>query len=78
MRKLLARLFKRKAEVTCAECQECQRLARELRDMSLKFQTAVGAQRAQHRRLMALKADMPQIHDAYFTRAGEILRGANQ
>ncbi len=78
MRKWLAGLFKSKAEVACAECQECQRMARELRDMSLKFQTAAGAQRAQHRRLMALKADMPQVHDAYFTRAGEILRTADQ
>lgn len=78
MRKLLALFRKPKAEVACTECQECLRLQRELRDMTLKFQTAAGAQRAQHRRLMTLKADMPQIHDAYFTRAGEILRVANQ
>lgn len=78
MRKWLAGLFKAKAEVACAECQECRRLERELKDLNNKLMCSVGAQRASHRRQMALKNDMPQIHDAYFTRAGEILRTADQ
>lgn len=76
MRKLLS-LFKRR-EPVCAECQECKRLEKELADMANKFHCAASAQRAQHRRLMALKHDMPQVHDAYFTRLGEALRMADQ
>ena len=78
MRKLLS-LFKRRGpQAECQECQECKRLEKELADMANKFHCAASAQRAQHRRLMTLKHDMPQVHDAYFTRLGEALRMAEQ
>lgn len=76
---LLSKIGLRKVEAEPApevrQCAACDIRVKAMQSLDFKLGCATGAQRSMSRRLHAFAKAHPELHQLYFTKAGDAARG---